>query len=314
MAGTGGVVVVTATAPVDATRLAETLRPYLDDSAVEVRVAPAVAPGDLRAELAGLRAAGVDLRALAAIQVSQAGARDLEIQLVDLVTNKTLVASVPSAAHEADRYRVLALKIQGLLRSAFYEAVTTSSATPAVERIVASPPLSEPRPHVFTWETAYALVAFPLDGFVLQGVLVRGTWSPRPWVGLGLGSRALIPAQRQHEELSISVSRVPASLTADLRFDGRRLGGAAGVVGELSVERVTVRSDTAPRRSHTLLVPAVGLEAEGRVRLARSAALFVRGSALAVLSADRYTVRGVPVLDPSRWQMGLDAGLSLGVW
>src|SRR5689334_5980756 len=80
MAGSGGVVVVTAAPPVDAARLAETLRPYLDDSAVEVRVAPAVAPGDLRAELAGLRATGVDLRALAAIQVSQAGSRELEIQ------------------------------------------------------------------------------------------------------------------------------------------------------------------------------------------------------------------------------------------
>ena len=132
MTGGGGVVVVTAAPPVDAARLAETLRPYLDDSAVEVRVAPAVAPGELRAQLAGLRDTGVDWRALAAIRVSQSDARTLEIQLVDLVSDKTLVASVPAVAHEADRYRVLALKIQGLLRSAFYEAVTTSTATPTV--------------------------------------------------------------------------------------------------------------------------------------------------------------------------------------
>ena len=304
--------VVTASPPVDAARLAETLRPYLDDSAVEVRVAPAAAPGELRAQLAELRVTGIDLRALAAIQVSQADARTLEVQLVDLVTDKTLVASVPAVAHEADRYRVLALKIRALLRSAFYEAVTTSTATPAVARLVAAPPAEPPR-HLFAWDTAYALVTFPLDGLVLQGVLVRGTWSPRPWLGFGLGSRALVPSQLQHQDVSLSVARIPVAVTADLRLDGRRVGGAVGLVAELSVERVKARS-AALLRSHTLLVPALGLEGEGRVRLARSAALFVRCAALAVISAERYTVRGAPVLDPSRWQLGLDAGLSFGVW
>jgi hypothetical protein len=309
----GGVVVVTAAPPVDAARLAETLRTYLDDSKVEVRVAPAVAPGELRAELAGLRATGVDLRAIAAVQVSQTDARTLEVQLVDLVTDKTLVASLPPVAHEADRYRVLALKIQALLRSALYEAVATSTASPTVARLVAPPPPA-PRRTVLFWDTAYALVAFPLDGLLLQGVLVRGSWSPRPWFALGFASRALVPAQLQHQDVAVSVVRIPLALTADLRLEGRRFGGGVGLVTELAAERVTARSEGTVLRSRTLVVPAVGLEGEGRVQLARSAALFVRCAGLGVLFADRYTVRGVPVVDPSRWQLGLDAGLSLGIW
>jgi len=310
---TGGVVVVTAAPPVDAARLAETLRPYLDDSAVEVRVAPAAAPGDLRAQLAQLRATGVDLRAIAAVQVAQSG-RTLEVQLVDLVSDKTLVASVPPVAHEADRYRVLALKIHGLLRSALYEAVLTSTAPPVVERLVSPPAPVPERRQVLLWDTAYALVAFPLDGLVLQGVHVRGVWAPRPWLGLGLGSRALVPAQLQHDDVAISVARIPIALSADLRRDGRRLGASLGLVTELAVERVKARAEGDATRAHTRLVPSMGLEGEGRVRLARAAALFVRAAALAVLSAERYTVRGAPVVDPSRWQVGVDAGLSLGVW
>jgi hypothetical protein len=75
-------VVVTAPPPLDAARLAETLRSYLDDSSVAVQVAPAAAAADLRTDLATLQATGVNARAVAAVRVAQAGPRTLEIQLV----------------------------------------------------------------------------------------------------------------------------------------------------------------------------------------------------------------------------------------
>jgi hypothetical protein len=312
--GSGGVVIVTAPPPLDAARLAETLRTYLDDAAVEVRVAPPAPAGELRAELAGLRATGVDLRAIAAVHVSRTGPRTLELQLVDLVTDKTLVTAVPPTAREADLYRVLALKIHGLLRSALYEAVATSSATPAVERIVAVPAPAETRPRALRWDTAYALVSFPLDGAYLQGVLVRGSWSPRRWFALAVGGRALAPLRRDREGVSISLARIPVSLSADLRAEGRRFGCGVGLVTELAAERLSARSEDATVRSRTLLVPAAGLEADAQLRLAGTVALFVRGAALGVLSAERYTVRGNPVVDTSRWLVAIDAGLSFAVW
>jgi len=307
-------VVVTAPPPLDAARLAETLRSYLDDSSVAVQVAPAAAAADLRTDLATLQATGVNARAVAAVRVAQAGSRTLEIQLVDLVTEKTLVATVPAVAHEADLYRVLALKIQALLRSALYEAVATSSASPAVERIVAVPAVVAAPRRVLNWDAGYTLVSFPLDGIVLQGVLVRGSWSVRPWFSLGAGARALAPRQLHHDDVTISLMRVPVSLSADLQREGRRFGGTLGLVAEVAAERVSARSETASFRSQTALVPALGVGAEGRVRLASSAAFFLRCAGLALPAAERYTVRGTPVLDTSRWQLTMDAGLSVGAW
>src|SRR5439155_25430181 len=66
------VVVVTAAAPLDAERLADVLRTYLEGYEVEVRAhAAAPAAGDLRQEIAATHAAAVAVRAFAAIRVAQ---------------------------------------------------------------------------------------------------------------------------------------------------------------------------------------------------------------------------------------------------
>ena len=68
------VVVVTAAAPLDAERLADVLRSYLEGYEVEVRARVAApAAGDLRQEIAATHAAAAEVRAFAAIRVASAG-------------------------------------------------------------------------------------------------------------------------------------------------------------------------------------------------------------------------------------------------
>ena len=122
-------VVVTATSPVDAERLADALRVYLDGYGVRIGSAAATDPGDLRRQLADARRLGEQVRAMAVVRVQRgegggaAGARGMiEIDVVDLATEKVLIAEVPATARDEDLYRALALKIRASLRATLSEA------------------------------------------------------------------------------------------------------------------------------------------------------------------------------------------------
>jgi hypothetical protein len=104
-------VVVTAAAPRDDERLADALRAYLDELDVEVRTAPAAPTGDLRAELAATAQIGAAGRAWAVVRIAAGEPGNAEIELVDRVTDKSLVTSVPRPRRDEDLYRGVALEV-----------------------------------------------------------------------------------------------------------------------------------------------------------------------------------------------------------
>src|SRR5581483_3216657 len=191
-------VVVTAEPPVDAERLADAVRAYLDEHGIEVQVrgAEAGAAGDLRRQLAEARRIGEAVRALAVMRASAGAAGRIEIELVDLATDKALVAEVARPPRDEDLYRTLALKIQALLRATLSEAPERLAATPPLLGLVAPPPRPPAAPPApgsrrLALETGYTLLAFPLAPLTLHGLAVSVALAPRPWLELALGSAAL---------------------------------------------------------------------------------------------------------------------------
>src|SRR5947209_2672108 len=87
-------VVVTAAPPIDADRLAEALRAYLDDFSVDVVTAPAAMDNELRAQLDATVASGALLGAIVSIRVAGGRAGAIEIALVDRLDDKALVTTL----------------------------------------------------------------------------------------------------------------------------------------------------------------------------------------------------------------------------
>src|SRR3954469_8210558 len=111
------VLVVTATPPLDVERLADAVRAYLDELQVEVRAAPAPPAGELRGELAATARVGAAVRAWAVVRVADGAPGSVELEIVDRLTDKALLATVPRPRRDEDLYRAVALKVQALLRA-----------------------------------------------------------------------------------------------------------------------------------------------------------------------------------------------------
>ncbi|MCA1663464.1 MAG: hypothetical protein LC659_04210, partial [Myxococcales bacterium] len=158
-------IVVTAVAPIDAERLAESMRAYLDDFAVDVVTAPASTDAELRAQLDATNASGANVSAIASIRVAARSTGTVEIALVDRLSAKALVAALARPPRDEDLYRAVALKMQALLRSALYERhESLAIEAPALGRLVAAP--VAPPPRRWSLDVGYALVSFPSGGTV----------------------------------------------------------------------------------------------------------------------------------------------------
>src|ERR1700733_9713287 len=110
-------IVVTTAPPLDTQRLADALRVYLNEFGVEGDITAPHATGDLRERIAEARRLGKSVRAVAVIHVEPGTPDEVAIELTDLATDKTLIATMPKAARDEDLYRTLALKIQAILRA-----------------------------------------------------------------------------------------------------------------------------------------------------------------------------------------------------
>lgn len=75
-------VVVTAAAPLDADRLAEAMRAYLEEFSVDVVTAPAALDDDLRAQLDATNVSGAEVGAIVSIRVAGGRSGTIEIALV----------------------------------------------------------------------------------------------------------------------------------------------------------------------------------------------------------------------------------------
>lgn len=314
-------VVVTALAPVDADRLADVLRIYLTGYGVRVQTARVSDDDDLRARLASARRTGEAHRAVAVVRAAHGDAGRIEIELVDLATEKALVTSVPRPPREEDLYRALALKIQALLRSTLSEADPEVLADLPIGRLVEaaiSPVAGTPRARPValpSLELGYAAVAFPLGAstppLVLQGLWVAGALALRPWLDVALGGAALGSTREQSGSVFVVASLIPVTVAVRGHLGAGRFSALVGPSAELALASVSSASAATRVRSTRDVMLALGGEGEGRLRVAQPFWVYVRGSALGVLLGRRYHVEGQPILDISGLELAVGAGVGI---
>jgi hypothetical protein len=322
------VLVVTSVAPVDGERLADAMRAYVGDYGIDVRTAPAAAPGDLRRELAETGRAGADVRAIAAIRVVGGAAGTVEIQVIDRVTQKALMASIPRPARDEDLYRAVALKVRALLRSTLAEAPGLLQDRPELARLAAGDRVvaggdaagAGPAGRPLSLAVGYVLASFPRTGLVQQGVAISGAYrlaSPRVGaarVELGLEVAALRSWRGGSGDVAVAADALPIGLSAGVRWSGRRAQALAGAMSQLVLFSVSAAGPGPARSGSRTVVPGLGGVGEVRWRMMSEVWLYARASLVGVLLGDRYTVRGVTVVDTSRMQLQGSAGLSAAIW
>ena len=338
-------VVVTAAPPLDSQRLADALRTYLDEFGIHVEVAPATTDGDLRKQLADARQLGEAVRAVAVVRVEREMPGQVELQLINLATDKALVVTVRRPARDEDLYRALALKIQAVLRATLSEARAEIAPESAVGKLVAandaatSPPprgqaatpgavatvtasrepaAAEPAdrgrsPTGLALATGYAVVSFPVGGLVFQGVEVGGAVRPERWLELTLGVAALDSVRAEGNGVDAVLSVIPVSAAALLRLGQRRTELLFGPSAALALVSVSPSSTTLPVHVARNVIVGLGAEAEGRVRAWETTWIFARGSALALPVGERYDVSGTPILDTSRFELSAVAGIGVAL-
>ena len=98
-------IIVTAAPSIDAQRLADALRVYLDEFGIQVETRPAGEADDLRKRIDDARQLGEALRAVAVVRAEHGPRGLVEIELIDLATSKALVVSVPLPERDEDLYR-----------------------------------------------------------------------------------------------------------------------------------------------------------------------------------------------------------------
>jgi hypothetical protein len=310
------VLVVTAAAPLDAERLADALRAYLDDFAIDVRTAPAAPPGDLRAELAATAEIGANARAWAVVRLDDQTPGNAEIELVDRETAKSLVTIVPRPRRDEDLYRAVALKVQALLRATLAEPTDTPPTRPPALARLAAATASSPAwgRHRIALETAFAWTALPSQSLAQKGVDVSASHRLGGHLEVALGAEALSALRAQRGATSAVVNRVPIDVSLRLCASGAHWDGEAGLIAEVSVVSIETSSPTLAVRSGWAGVPAVGGQLGGRLRLSDPAWLFVRTSALGVLADIHYTAQGQPLLALTGAEVEIEAGVGLAFW
>ena len=183
-------IVVTTAPSMDAQRLADALRVYLDEFGIRVETRAAGEADDLRKRIDDARQLGEALRAVAVVRAEHGARGTVEIELVDLATDKVLVVSVPRPERDEDLYRALALKIEAVLRATLSEARAELDPQSSLGRLVAESPRPPPAPApvpaappALALDAGYGFVSFPDGGPSFGGLAVRGGVAPAPQPG-----------------------------------------------------------------------------------------------------------------------------------
>ena len=162
-----------------------------------------------------------------------------------------------------------------------------------------------------------------MGGLTQQGLVVSAAYTfrdptlLRARVELGLGVAVLQSARAASGDVTVVVDELPLDATLGLRWAGPRAAVVVAVAGALAFTNVTASGPPIPVMTaggQGAVVPGLGGVFEGRWSLGSAAWLFARGEALGVLAGERYLVRGVAVVDTSRFQARAAAGLGVAVW
>lgn len=326
-------IVVTTVAPLDAQRLADVLRAYLDDMGLRVEPLEAGKTGGLRQQLDEARRLGQAAGATTVVRVERAASDGngggLELELIDLTTDEVVIATIASPARDEDRYRALALKIQAILRGRWSAAHPGGPAGSRASAATVAGGGSSPQvpgadavwsarfmagaPAALALDVGLGLVSFPLAGPVFDGLDVRARWLPTPHIALTMGTVLLGAAHASHGDVDAVATMIPVRATATLRLATGRATLFAGPAAELSLLRVAASSATTPVRSVSHVMVALGGEAEGRLALAGPLWLYARAAALGVLNGERYDAAGAPLIDTSRFELSGTLGLAIAI-
>jgi hypothetical protein len=303
-AGARSVLVATAVEPLRVDKLADALRTYLDFQRVEVRTAPAVVSGDLRADLGALAQAGAGEQATTVLRITSAFDHAVEIALTDLPSQRTIITTIPRSERDEDLYRTLALKVQGLLR------VTEEQPT-AMATVAAAPPASS-EPSVVDVQGGLTAVSFPLGDVTQAGFLLRPRWAMTPGLRLSLGARVMPAAERRAGGTDVRMRAVPLVAGIERCWRTSRLELAVGfvVLAEIRYAEATAGPAT---RSDWAFVPGAGPSLAFGIRLGRAVRLSLQAAAIGLPWSSRYRVDGATVLDASRLQLPVDLTLDVGI-
>jgi hypothetical protein len=320
-------IVVTTAPSMDAQRLADALRVYLDEFGIRVETRAAGEADDLRKRIDDARQLGEALRAVAVVRAEHGARGSVEIELVDLATDKVLVVSVPRPERDEDLYRALALKIQAVLRATLSEARAELDPRSSLGRLVAEPPRPPPSPPpvvaatppvtasapALALDAGYGFVSFPDGGPSFGGLAVRGAWRPRHNLELALGTAALGSASASNGTVAASATIVPVHATVRRSFSARRAQVLVGPCVDATYVKVSASSTTTPVRAARNVMVGLGGEVEGRVAILTSAWLFARAAVLGVFNGERYDVAGTPLFDTSHLQVSGTVGAGIGL-
>jgi hypothetical protein len=311
-------VIVTTAPSIDAQRLADALRVYLDEFGIRVETRDAADAADLRQRLEDARKLGEAVRAIADVRAEHSAPGSVEIELVDLATGKALIVSVPRPLRDEDLYRALALKIQAVLRATLSEARGDLAPGSSLGRLVESSGAPSPEPPARTasrlgLDVGYGVVSFPNDGPLFGGLAVRASWRPRPRVELALGTAALGSDSASTGTIDATATIVPVRASARIPLAVGRGEILLGPCAEATYIRVATSSATTLVRSTRNLMIGLGVEGEARIGVLGSAWLFARAAALGVLNGESYEVAGSPLFDTSRLQVSGTVGVGVGL-
>jgi hypothetical protein len=314
-------IVVTAAGALDPQRLSDALHAYLGDVEIAVENAPAGEPRDIRQRMAEAKQLGESVRALAVIHAEGGSVDTIEIELDDLTTQKTLIATVPKPPRDEDLYRTLALKIQSLLRATLSEARDTlDPASPAgrlaaQSEVTVSPSSSRwenPLAGRLALETGYQALSLAASGVVLQGLSVVGSWKIGRRFDVAVGIAALGSREVSSGDVSAVGDIKPIFAAARAHWGWRRLELLVGPSLELALASIAPQKNmNVALRSSRDMILAAGAEGEVRVAVTGPLALYARGDVLGVLDAPAYDVSGAPILDTSRLHVAGSVGLGM---
>jgi hypothetical protein len=257
---------------------------------------------------------GAQVGAIVSIRVAGGRSGAIEIALVDRMDDKALVATLSRPPRDSDLYRVLALKMQALLRSALYErreALATEA--PALSRLVAAP-VASARPRRLTLDAGYALTSFPLHGAIEHGVGVDLRVALGRFFELGLGVDIVAPLKVTSQDVGVVLVAVPIQVRGAVRGNRGRWQGAISAIAEALVVSMDASSASAVVRSDLTAAAGLGLGLSGRVRITGPLSLYAEASAVGLLDGPRYFVRGELLADFSRLQVSASAGLAVLLW
>ncbi len=303
--------VVTVAPPLDGQQLGDALRIYLEGVDVDVRTAEP--EPDLRAQIDATLRAGEAARAVAALRIVTAESTSVEIQLVDRLTQKTLIARLPRSRRDEDFYRTLALKVQALLRATLSEEPEKVAAVaPALTPLVTAMP--RPRERRLFFDAAYTAFTYPTGAVVHHGVAIDARVDLGRRFELTLGIAGLAPVGAQKSDVTVLLYSVPIHIAVGLHLRRPRIEASLSGVVELLVLRLDSSSAASTVRSDTAVAAGFGGQLSGRVRLNAMLALYLRATVLGLVGTPRFTVRGETVLDPGDLQVSVECGLALSVY